>query len=206
MKALGDLFIISAPSGAGKTSLVKALVESLPNIQISISHTTRECRQDEVDGVNYHFIDKGAFENMLAQDLFLEHAKVFHHYYGTSRAWVEKTLKAGQDVVLEIDWQGAQQVRVIWPNTISIFIIPPSLTELSKRLMARGRDDVTDIEYRLGIAQEEIRHYTEFDFLVCNDSFDHALEDMRSIIFATRLREKRQVKNLDHVLERLLNA
>jgi len=204
MQAFGDLFIISAPSGAGKTSLVKALVESLPDIGISISHTTREPRQNEQDGVDYHFVDKSSFDNMLAQDLFLEHATVFRHDYGTSRAWVEKQLKTGQDVVLEIDWQGAQQVRVLWPNTISVFILPPSLSALEARLKARGRDSEADIAHRLGIAQEELRHFSDFDYLICNEHFEQALEELIGLVRSVRLRQSRQAKRLHAILQSLL--
>jgi len=205
MKAIGDLFIISAPSGAGKTSLVKALLGALPDIRISVSHTTRDPRQNEQEGIDYHFVDASTFESMLAQDLFLEHAMVFRHYYGTSRAWVEKTLKLGQDVVLEIDWQGAQQVRILWPNTISIFILPPTLSELENRLRARGRDSEMDIAYRLGVSQEEMKHYSEFDFLVCNEHFDQALDDLKGIVRSIRLRQQRQAKQLHSIITQLLN-
>lgn len=200
MEPRGDLFIISAPSGAGKTSLVKALLNTVSNLSVSISHTTRLCRQNERNGVDYHFVDMPEFEKLLAKQAFLEHALVFGHYYGTTRVAVEKSLQAGQDVILEIDWQGAQQIRAIWPTTISVFIFPPSITELSARLINRRRDDAMDIKHRLAQAQEEMSHYTEFDYLVCNDDFDLALDDLKSIVRCARLRERRQVIQLGAML------
>src|SRR5579884_3074698 len=169
MNTLGTLYIISAPSGGGKTSLVKALTASMPNIIVSVSHTTRPKRPGEEDGVNYHFVDQAQFKKLLAEDLFLEHATVFGNYYGTSRRWVEEKLQAGIDVVLEIDWQGAQQVRKLMPKTVSIFILPPSREVLLERLQARDQDNKAVIAKRMAAASNEISHYHEYDYLVIND-------------------------------------
>ena len=183
----GNLYTVSAPSGAGKTSLVKALVESSENICVSVSHTTRAKRPGEEDGVNYHFVDHAAFESMLKQDAFLEHAEVFGNYYGTSKAWVEETLANGKDVILEIDWQGAQQVTQMLPDTIAIFILPPSKSALHDRLDNRGQDDENVIAQRMSEAVSEMTHYAEADFLVINDVFDVALEELQTIIRCGRL-------------------
>lgn len=180
-----SLFVISAPSGAGKTSLVKALLEKMPSVKVSVSHTTRQSRPGEVDGVNYHFTDKAVFLKMIGDGQFLEHAEVFGNYYGTSQAWVEDTLAQGIDVILEIDWQGAQQIRKKI-DCQSIFILPPSLPALQERLSNRGQDSDEVIQKRMAEAQKEISHYPEADFLVINDDFDVALNDLEAIIQAQR--------------------
>lgn len=174
----GKLYIISAPSGAGKTSLVKALVESSPAIQVSISHTTRDIRPGESDGVNYHFVSHQQFEQMLASQAFLEHAKVFNHYYGTAKNQVEETLGKGIDIILEIDWQGAQQVRQLMPSARSIFILPPSLDSLRDRLNNRGQDDASVIDQRMSEAVNEMSHFNEADYLIINDDFDTAVAEL----------------------------
>ncbi len=184
----GTLFIVSAPSGAGKTSLVKALVERLDHIRLSVSYTTRLPRPGEREGVDYHFVDEDTFHRMVREGAFLEHARVFDHFYGTSRAWIEEQLRAGTDVVLEIDWQGARQVREVIPGAVGIFILPPSRAVLEERLRGRGQDDEVVIARRMGDAVNEMRHYKEYDYLVINDVFDEALEQLSHIVLAARLR------------------
>ncbi|WP_299734544.1 guanylate kinase [uncultured Endozoicomonas sp.] len=184
---IGTLYIIAAPSGAGKTSLVKAMVESTPHVRVSVSHTTREIRPGEQDGVNYHFISLDGFREMMDKSMFLEHAEVFGNFYGTSEHWVREQLKKGEDVILEIDWQGAQQVRKLMPDAVSIFILPPSLEALRERLIGRATDDLSIIERRMSQAVSEMSHYGEFDYLVINDEFDLALRDLQTIIRSQRL-------------------
>lgn len=200
----GTLFIVSAPSGAGKTSLVAALVQKVPGLRISVSHTTRPCRPGEVDGVNYHFIDREAFLAKVEAGRFLEHAEVFGNLYGTSQDWVESMLAEGQDVILEIDWQGAAQVRRLLPDAVSIFILPPSVEVLAQRLRNRGSDENEVIAQRLAGAREEMSHYPEFDFLVINDDFQNALEDLGAIVAAQRLTQRRQQARLGAMLQNLL--
>ncbi|MFK0570299.1 guanylate kinase [Endozoicomonas sp.] len=184
---IGKLYIIAAPSGAGKTSLVKAMVESTPHVGVSVSHTTRSIRPGEQDGVNYHFTTVDTFREMLEKCMFLEHAEVFGNYYGTSEHWVREQLNKGEDVILEIDWQGAQQVRRLMPDAVSIFILPPSLEALRERLIGRGTDDLSIIERRMSQAVSEMSHYGEFQYLVINDEFDLALRDLQTIIRSQRL-------------------
>ena len=183
----GKLYIIAAPSGAGKTSLVKAMVKSTPHIQVSVSHTTRESRPGEQDGVNYHFTTVDDFKRMLGEGVFLEHAEVFGNYYGTSKTWVREQLDKGEDVILEIDWQGAQQIRRLMPDAVSIFILPPSKEVLHERLVGRGQDPEDVIERRMAQAVSEMSHYNEFDYIVINDEFDLALRDLQTIIRSRRL-------------------
>ncbi len=186
--ATGILFIISAPSGAGKTSLVAELLNNMSNIKASISHTTRDRRPGEVDAVNYHFASREQFLEMIEQDAFLEHAEVFGNFYGTSQQWVADTLASGEDVILEIDWQGAAQVRKLFPESTSIFILPPSKQALRERLHKRAQDDAEVIEKRVAAATEEMSHYVEADFMVVNDDFDTALQQMISIVSAQHCR------------------
>ena len=202
----GTLFIISAPSGAGKTSLVKKLVADEPDLVVSVSHTTRKMRPGEQNGVDYHFVDKADFESMVESGAFLEHARVFDNFYGTSQQHVEQQLLAGKDVILEIDWQGARQVRRIITDCQSIFILPPSSTALRQRLEARGQDDKNVIDRRMQDAVNEMSHYAESDFLVVNDDFDQALQLLRCIIRANRQRQLRQERQLEHLLIELLNS
>jgi guanylate kinase len=178
----GRLFVITAPSGAGKTSLVNALLASEPNLHLSISHTTRARRPTETDGREYHFVDVPQFEALRAHGEFLEHARVFDNLYGTSRAFVEQQLKAGHDVLLEIDWNGAQQVRRTLPECISIFILPPSRQALAERLAKRATDTPEVIARRLKDAAADMAHYAEFDFVVVNDEFALAVAQLRRII------------------------
>ncbi len=204
MKRRGILYTVSAPSGAGKTSLVKALLDQCPELQVSVSHTTRAQRPGEINGVNYHFIDRAEFTSMIDRGEFLELAEVFGNLYGTSQRWVEETLIAGRDVILEIDWQGAQQIHRLMPDSISIFILPPSLKALQERLQGRGQDDSVVIEKRMAQAHDEIAHYTEADYLVVNDVFDKALADLTAIIRAQTLQLKYQLGNLQRLLSDLL--
>lgn len=200
----GTLYIISAPSGAGKTSLVKALLESTDDIIVSVSHTTRAPRSGEVDGKDYHFTDVETFREMIAAGAFLEHAQVFDNFYGTSRSSTLDLMGRGIDVILEIDWQGAQQVREKMPEAVSIFILPPSRQELEKRLRGRGTDADEVIARRLGEAVTEMGHYQEFDYLVFNDDFDTALSELRAIILARRQRAAVQIARQRAQLDALL--
>ncbi|MCH9742014.1 MAG: guanylate kinase [Proteobacteria bacterium] len=200
----GQLYVISAPSGAGKTSLVAALLRQEPKVRVSVSHTTRAPRPGEQDQINYHFVDKQAFEQRIADGDFLEHAQVFDNYYGTSQQAVEAQLNAGLDVILEIDWQGAQQVRRLRPDVISIFIVPPSIAELRIRLTGRGQDSEEVIGRRMADAVNEMRHYSEFDYLVVNDAFDLALAELTTIFRAQRLRLHRQAAAHQELLASLV--
>ena len=188
----GTLYTVSAPSGAGKTSLVKALTEQDSSIHVSVSHTTRGPRPGEVDGVNYHFTDRSAFETMVAAGDFLEHAEVFGNYYGTSRITIEETLHKGIDVFLDIDWQGARQVKEALPDTCGIFILPPSLEVLNERLNNRGQDSQEVIAGRMSKAVDEMIHYDEFDHLIINDDFETALDELHGIVTAQRVRTIKQ--------------
>ncbi|WP_223826032.1 guanylate kinase [Spongiibacter pelagi] len=201
---MGTLYTISAPSGAGKTSLVAALLKEMNGIQVSVSHTTRASRPGEVDGVNYHFVSTEQFQQMLAQSAFLEHAQVFDNFYGTSQQWVESTLSKGIDVILEIDWQGAEQVRKLMPDTVSIFILPPSRQALRERLTQRGQDDETIIARRMADAVAEMTHFVEGDYLVINDDFNTALNELKQIIACQRLQLSRQQIRHQSLLAELL--
>ncbi|MCV6622122.1 MAG: guanylate kinase [Cellvibrionaceae bacterium] len=204
MSKSGTLYTVSAPSGAGKTSLVKALIDSLADVQVSISHTTRAMRPGEENGVNYHFVSKDDFQSMLGESAFLEHAEVFGNYYGTSQAWVEETLAKGGDVILEIDWQGAQQVKRLMPDTLGIFILPPSQEALRQRLTGRGQDDDSIIDGRMAEAVSEMSHYVEADFVVINDDFDQALIEFKAILRGQRLRQAKQQHRHKELLQELL--
>jgi guanylate kinase len=204
-KTKGTLFIVSAPSGAGKTSLVKALIASLDNVVVSVSHTTRPSRPGEVDGVNYHFVDEETFLKLRSEDGFFEWAEVFGNLYGTAKAGIDDQLARGIDVILEIDWQGALQIRAQRNDTVSLFILPPSTATLRQRLTARGQDNDEIIEKRMFAAKAELAHYNEADFLVLNDIFERALEDLQSIVRACRLKQEKQSKNLQSTLSDLLS-
>jgi guanylate kinase len=201
----GNLYIISAPSGAGKTSLVNALVATLPDVNVSVSHTTRAQRPGEQEGVNYHFVTAATFQAMVADGAFLESAEVFGNHYGTSQHWVKDTLKAGRDVVLEIDWQGAQQVRKLLPEALWIFILPPSRTALEQRLTQRGQDGPAVIAQRMAQAVSEMSHYVEADYLIVNDDFETALQELRAIVIAGRLRLSKQELRHEQLLAGLLS-
>jgi guanylate kinase len=200
----GQLYVISAPSGAGKTSLVKALLESTPNLQVSVSHTTRAIRPGETDGVNYHFVDESEFTSIRDAHGFFEWAQVFGNFYGTSRQAIQERLAEGIDIVLEIDWQGARQVKMLVDDAVSIFVLPPSTAALRKRLTDRGQDDDEIIEGRMQAARDELAHYDEAGFIVLNDDFEIALKDLQSIIRAQRLSQQVQSRELTSVIADLL--
>ena len=202
--SLGTLYIISAPSGAGKTSLVKALLDRLAGVVVSVSHTTRAPRPGEGDGVDYHFIDKVAFERLVEAGEFLEHAQVFDNYYGTSRAAVLERLDAGEDVILEIDWQGARQVSAAFPEAVRVFILPPSREALRERLTARGQDSEEVISRRMADAVREMSHYDEYHYLIFNDDFDLALAELEALFRARRLRSDAQQQRYRSQLKGLL--
>jgi guanylate kinase len=200
----GTLFVVSAPSGAGKTSLVSKLVESRETLEVSVSHTTRPMRPGEENGKHYHFVSKEAFQADIGKGHFLEHAEVFGNFYGTSHLAIEEKLSQGIDVILEIDWQGAEQVRRLIPDCLTIFIVPPSLQELRKRLEGRASDAADVIERRLAEAQDEMSHYAEFDYLVVNDDFDHAFNQLDAIFEAVRLEMLNQQVKYADLLQNLL--
>ncbi|MFT3929447.1 MAG: guanylate kinase [Spongiibacteraceae bacterium] len=200
----GNLFTISAPSGAGKTSLVNALLPTLSAVQVSVSHTTRAKRPGEVDGVNYHFVSMDEFQAMIGQGDFLESAEVFGNRYGTSQRWVKETLAKGIDVILEIDWQGAEQVRRLLPETVSIFILPPSRSALEQRLNGRGQDSADVIRKRMSAAIDEMSHYLEADYVIVNDDFQTALAELRAIFIAERLQLDHQQLRHAKLLRELL--
>jgi len=179
---MSNLFIIAAPSGCGKTSLVKSLINDAKNLCVSISHSTRKARIDEVNGINYHFVSIAEFQQMVSKDAFIEHAEVFENFYGTSKELINDNLKNNIDVILEIDWQGARQVKKNLPSAISIFILPPSKEALEYRLKNRAQDDELVIKKRMLDAENQMSHFNEFDFLVINDDFNSALTDLKSII------------------------
>lgn len=201
----GTLFVISAPSGAGKTSLVKELLAQDQRLAVSVSHTTRAMRPGERDGEDYHFVDVARFQGMVASGAFLEHAQVFDNFYGTAQASVEATLALGLDVVLEIDWQGARQVRARMPAAVSVFILPPSRQALEQRLRGRGQDSEEVIDRRMRDARSETAHYAEYDYLVINDDFSAALAELRAIVTAERLRLANQRHRQQRLLAELLD-
>lgn len=204
--AQGTLYIVSAPSGAGKSSLINALLEKNPTyaMKVSVSHTTRTMRPGEEDGVHYHFIEKAKFETLIGKGEFLEYAEVFGNYYGTSRVWIEETLEKGIDVFLDIDWQGARQIRKQMPAAKSIFILPPSNGELERRLTTRGQDSAEVVAKRMSEAKSEISHYNEYDYVIVNDDFDAALVDFKAIIRAERLKQDKQTTKYSGMLTALL--
>lgn len=200
----GSLFIVAAPSGAGKTSLVKALLENTDNISVSVSHTTRQQRPGETDGVNYHFVDRATFLDMVNRGDFFEHAEVFGNLYGTSQRWVNETLATGRDVILEIDWQGAQQIRRLQPDAIGIFILPPSREVLRERLIGRSTDSAEVIGRRLASAHDDMTHFSEFDYVIVNDAFERALADLKAVVLAQRARSSRLNDRTLTLIERLM--
>lgn len=205
--AQGNLYIISAPSGAGKSSLIDALLKqsSEHKMMVSVSHTTRLPRPGEIDGVHYHFVTTEEFENLIEQDLFLEYARVFGgNYYGTSLPAIEENLAKGIDVFLDIDWQGARQIREKLSTVKSIFILPPSLQELEKRLIGRGQDSEAVIKDRMQKAVDEISHYNEYDYVIINDNFDNALNNLNNVLKAERLRLEYQQQENSDLLKQLL--
>ena len=212
-QTLGNLFILAAPSGAGKSSLIKALLEKHPStdehnnaMQVSVSHTTRASRPGEIDGVHYHFVKRTEFEALIEQGAFFEHAEVFGNYYGTSKVVIEHTLRQGIDVFLDIDWQGARQVKAQIPDTATIFVAPPSKEELKRRLTERGQDSADIIEQRMTKAVSEISHYHEFDFIVVNDNFTAALSELDAIVTTRRLRKEKQIIRQQQLFDNLLGT
>ncbi|HLY96164.1 MAG: guanylate kinase [Sideroxydans sp.] len=201
----GNLFIVSAPSGAGKTSLVSALLTSNKQISLSISYTTRAPRPGETDGKDYHFVSREQFLQMVQQGDFLESAEVYGNLYGTSQPWIEKQLASGRDILLEIDWQGAAQVRKLMPHAISIFILPPSLAALEARLKGRGQDSAEVIARRLHAAQEDISHVAEFDYVIINDKLDEALRQLESVVTAVGLHRDSQLARHATLISQLQN-
>lgn len=199
----GNLFIITAASGAGKTSLIKALLAKDEHLKLSISHTTRNPRPSELNGVDYHFVDDATFLRMLGEAQFLESAEVHDARYGTSQTAVEAPLKDGSDVILEIDWQGAAQVRRLYPHAISIFVLPPSIEALERRLNGRGQDSAEVISKRVAAARTEMRHVGEFDYVTINDDFDVALQDITAIIRAQRLVSTIQLERYASLIQTL---
>jgi guanylate kinase len=197
----GDLFVVVAPSGAGKTSLVHRLLGVETGIRLSVSHTTRAPREGEVDGREYHFVSRSAFEAMIAAGDFLEHANVYGNYYGTSRKWIESELAGEHDVLLEIDWQGAMQLRKLFPRLVGIFILPPSIGELRRRLTDRGKDSAEVIERRMASAREEISHVLEFEYIIVNEQFDAAVADLQAVVRAARLSRERRAARLARLLD-----
>lgn len=202
----GTLYIVSAPSGAGKTSLVRALLERLDAIQVSVSHTTRPMRPGEIDGTNYHFVDVATFERMIAQADFFEHARVFDNYYGTSRPAVQALIEAGQDVILEIDWQGARQAREKMPEAVSVFVLPPSREALYERLSTRGTDDALVIARRMRDAVSEMSHFDEYSHIVINDDFDTAVTQLVGLVLAERSKLARVRERYAALLAALLSG
>jgi guanylate kinase len=199
--ARGSLFVVVAPSGAGKTSLVHALLKREPNIRLSVSHTTRKPREGESHGREYHFVERAGFERMIAAGDFLEHANVYGNYYGTSRRWIEEQIAGDHDVLLEIDWQGAQQVRRIFPGMVGVFVLPPALGELERRLQARGKDSPEAIAKRMASAREEISHVLEFEYIIVNERFEAALDDLTAIVHATRVSRAQQCVRLSKLID-----
>ena len=201
-----NLFVVAAPSGGGKSSLINALLKLDDGVRLSVSHTTRSPRPGEIDGEHYYFIDEDGFLELIGRQSFLEHAQVFDHRYGTGREAVERQLSAGYDVILDIDWQGARQIRQSFPACVTIFIVPPSIDTLRRRLTGRGQDSDEVIRRRMLDAKAEISHWDEFDFLIINDDFDNALEDLQSIIRHGRLKSPCQEEEKREILAELLET
>ena len=196
----GNLFVVVAPSGAGKTSLVNELLRRETELRLSISYTTRAPRPGEQDGREYHFVDRARFEQMIAAREFLEHAEVYGNYYGTSRRWIEEQLAGDHDVLLEIDWQGARQVRGLFPRMAGIFILPPSLAELRRRLEGRGKDSRETIERRLAGARDDVSHVLEFEYIIVNERFESAVADLVAVVRAARCAREHQADRLKELI------
>lgn len=200
----GHLYIVSAPSGAGKTTLVRLLLENDPDIRLSVSTTTRAPRSGEQDGREYHFVSVPDFLTMIESGDFLEWAEVHGNYYGTSKSWIAAEMATGRDVLLEVDWQGAQQVRKLFPAALGVFILPPSFDELKRRLAGRGTDSAETIARRLAAARDEMRHMGEFDYVIINDNLQQALSDLLSVVRASRLRYAAQCQRHSQLFATLL--
>jgi len=201
MSGVGNLFVVVAPSGAGKTSLVGKLLAADRNIRLSVSFTTREPRDGEENGREYHFVDRTTFERMIAAGDFVEHANVYGNYYGTSRRWIEQEIAGDHDVLLEIDWQGAQQLQKLFPHMVGIFILPPSLAELGRRLQGRGTDSPEAIAKRMASAREEISHVLEFPYIIVNERFEVALTELQSVVRASRVTRAQQSVRLAKLID-----
>jgi len=199
----GSLFVISAPSGAGKTSLVHALLNINPEINLSVSYTTRPPRAGEIDGKHYHFVSREQFLEMAARGEFLESAEVYGNLYGTSQTWISQETSKGHDVLLEIDWQGAQQVRKLFPQCVTIFVLPPSLEALEQRLNGRGKDNAEVIAKRMAAAHEDVSHVAEFDYVIINDNLNEALRELNAVVLAARLRGSRQLARHQQLINQL---
>jgi guanylate kinase len=206
MNKKGRLIVIAAPSGTGKTTLVAALLAAMPDLKLSISHTTRPIRQSEKDGIDYYFVQEKNFKKLLDGRVFLEYAKVYDYYYGTSKVWVEDELNKGSDIILEIDWQGARQIKAMFnQDAVFIYLLPPSLDALKQRLHGRAEDNLEVINARLAKAKQDISHYEEFDYLVVNDDLDKAVSELTTIIKSMKLGVKQQKNNLKKLLRQLLD-
>ena len=200
----GNLFIVWAPSGAGKSSLIAALLERDKNVRQSVSFTTRAPRAGEIEGKHYHFVTPAVFQAMIEDGDFLEHAKVYGNFYGTSKKWIDEAMQNGFDVVMAIDWQGAQQIHRIFPQTVGVFILPPSLDVLRQRLTARGQDSAAVIEHRLASAHEDMSHLGEFDYVIINNEFIEAVSDLLAIFRSQRLRRDAQFKRNNGIISKLI--
>ena len=205
-RTTGLLFVIAGPSGAGKSSLVRGLVERIPGVEVSVSHTTRTARDGERNGHEYHFVEEACFRRLADEGRMLETARVFGNWYGTSRDWVEERRRHGQDVLLEIDWQGASQVRAKDVGAITVQILPPSVEALERRLRARGKDGPSSIAERMRGARRELSHYRDFDYLVVNEHFNDALRELEAIVRAERARTQPRASALRALIERLLST
>ncbi|MDD2721275.1 MAG: guanylate kinase [Gallionella sp.] len=201
----GSLFIISAPSGAGKTSLVHALLANNPQIDLSVSYTTRAPRDGEVNGAAYHFVSRETFHEMATAGEFLESAEVYGNFYGTSQSWINQENAKDRDILLEIDWQGATQVRRLFPDCITIFILPPSLEALEQRLKGRGKDSAEVIARRMAAVRDDVAHVAEFDYVIINDNLDEALQELNAVVLAARLRGLRQMTRHQNLINQLQN-
>ncbi len=199
----GNLFIISAPSGAGKTSLVKSLLDHDPHIDLSISYTTRDPRSGEQDGKDYHFVSREIFLDMAKRGEFLESAEVYGNLYGTSQTWITREMARGRDILLEIDWQGAAQVRRLFPDCVSIFILPPSIAALEQRLRGRGKDSAAVIAKRMAAVREDVSHVAEFNYVIINDNLNVALQELAAVVLAARLRSERQLSRHQELINLL---
>lgn len=202
----GNLFIVSAPSGAGKTSLVRALLDINPTIQLSVSYTTRNPRPGEVDGRDYHFVDRETFVAMMKRGEFLESAEVYGNLYGTSQIWIAQQIEQGKDILLEIDWQGAMQVRRLFPRALSIFILPPSLDALEQRLKGRGKDSAEVIARRMAAVREDVAHVAEFDYVIINDILNEALRELNAVVLAARVRGTPQLARHQELINQLQHS
>lgn len=199
----GNLFIVSAPSGAGKTSLVHALLEHNPHIDLSVSYTSRAARVGEIDGQHYHFVSREKFIAMQLHGDFLESAEVYGNFYGTSQTWITQEIAKGREILLEIDWQGAQQVRKIFPKAINIFILPPSLAALRQRLTGRGTDHPDVIATRMAAAQVDVAHVAEFDYVIINDDLNHALQELNAVVLSAKLTCSKQLARYQTLINQL---